>query len=186
MITKDGMQPPASRLARTCPFIVRFSFKIYETPKYLLGRGRDEKVVEVVHKIAARDGKSSWLSLEHFQAIDVRLANDDTPPANDNMTVVRKSLEKFTPSKFKALFSTPRMALSTSLILFLWMAIGLAFPLYNVFLPLYLQTRGVQTGSPSLNTTYRNLTIQALYGLPASFLGGFTVNFRGIGRKGTG
>ncbi|KAM0231640.1 hypothetical protein ACHAP5_011009 [Fusarium lateritium] len=167
-------------------FVVRFCFKIYETPKYLLGRGRDEKVVEVVHKIAARDGKSSWLSLEHFHAIDARLADDDTPPTNDNMTVVRKSLEKFTPSKFKALFSTPRMALSTSLILFLWMAIGLAFPLYNVFLPMYLQTRGVQTGSPSLNTTYRNLTIQALCGLPASFFGGLTVNLRGIGRKGTG
>ncbi|CAJ0538797.1 Ff.00g067320.m01.CDS01 [Fusarium sp. VM40] len=167
-------------------FVIRFCFKIYETPKYLLGRGRDEKVVEVVHKIAARDGKSTWLSLEHFQAIDARLASEDRPGVDNNMTVVRKSLEKFTPSKFKALFSTPRMALSTSLILFLWMAIGLAFPLYNVFLPMYLQTRGVQTGSPSLNTTYRNLTIQALCGLPASFLGGLTVNLRGIGRKGTG
>lgn len=114
------------------------------------------------------------------------MASEDRPDIDNNMTVVRKSLEKFTPSKFKALFSTPRMALSTSLVLFLWMAIGLAFPLYNVFLPMYLQTRGVQTGSPSLNTTYHNLTIQALCGLPASFLGGFTVNLRGIGRKGTG
>lgn len=36
------------------------------------------------------------------------------------------------------------------------------------------------------NTTYRNLTIQALCGLPASFLGGLTVNLLGIGQKGTG
>lgn len=171
-------------------YIARFAFRIYETPKFLLGQGQDEKVVDVVHKIAARDGKESWLDIIHFQAIDARLAElnaqegaeaDDTPK-----TPFRRTLDKFTPEKFKALFSTPRMALSTSLILFLWMAIGMAFPLYNVFLPIYLQSRGVKTGSPSLNTTYRNLTIQALCGLPASLLGGFTVNIKGIGRKGTG
>lgn len=85
-----------------------------------------------------------------------------------------------------SLFSTPRMALSTTLLLFLWMAIGMGFPLYNVFLPIYLQNLGVQTGNSDLNTTYRNLVIQALCGLPASFLGGYTANLKKIGRKGTG
>ncbi|KAF5012257.1 hypothetical protein FDECE_1638 [Fusarium decemcellulare] len=173
----------------TVLFLLRFLFKIYETPKYLLGRGRDAKAVEVVQKVAARDGKSSWLSLEHFQAIDARLAEaetEDTAAGNLTRTTLQRSLDKFTPDKFKALFSTPRMALSTSLVLFLWMAIGMGFPLYNVFLPIYLENRGVSTGAPSLNTTYRNLTIQALCGIPASILGGFTVNMKGIGRKGTG
>lgn len=172
-------------------YLLRLFFKIYETPKYLLGRGRDAKVVDVIQKIAARDGKETWLSMDHFEAIDARLATgnpDDTPVAGatPKASIIQRSLEKFTPGKFKALFSTPRMALSTTLVLFLWMAIGMAFPLYNVFLPMYLQNRGVQTGSSSLNTTYRNLTIQALCGLPASFLGGFTVNLKKIGRKGTG
>ncbi|CAI6091745.1 hypothetical protein V2G26_003764 [Clonostachys chloroleuca] len=172
-------------------FIARFSFRIYETPKYLLGRGRDDKVVEVIHKIAARDGKTTWLELAHFQAIDARLAAlnlEATAGTEDdvNKTTLRRSLDKFTPDKFKALFSTPRMALSTTLIMFLWMAVGMAFPLYNVFLPIYLQNRGVATGSSSLSITYRNLTIQALCGLPASFLGGYTSNLNRFGRKGTG
>ncbi|UPK93908.1 hypothetical protein LCI18_004843 [Fusarium solani-melongenae] len=159
-------------------YLLRLLFKIYETPKYLLGRGRDAQAVTVVQKIAARDGKETWLTLDHFEAIDARLAtsNPEEPPVatpTTNASILRRSLDKFTPGKFKALFSTPRMALSTCMILFLWMAIGMAFPLYN-------------TGSSSLNVTYRNLTIQALCGLPASFLGGFTVNLKRIGRKGTG
>lgn len=85
-----------------------------------------------------------------------------------------------------SLFSTPRMALSTTLLLFLWMAIGMGFPLYYVFLPFYLQNLGVQTGNSDLNTTYRKLVVQALCGLPASFLGGYTANLKRIGRKGTG
>lgn len=174
-------------------YLLRLLFKIYETPKYLLGRGRDAQAVAVVQKIAARDGKETWLTLDHFEAIDARLATSnpdevEAPVAapTAKVGILRRSLDKFTPDKFKALFSTPRMALSTCMILFLWMAIGMAFPLYNVFLPMYLQTRGVQTGSSSLNVTYRNLTIQALCGLPASFLGGFTVNLKRVGRKGTG
>src|SRR5690606_16356888 len=93
---------------------------------------------------------------------------------------------RFTPDKFKSLFATPRMALSTSLLLFLWLAIGMGFPLYNVFLPIYLQNMGVKTGNSDLNTTYRNMVVQALCGLPASFLGGYTANLKRIGRKGTG
>lgn len=171
-------------------YAFRLFFRIYETPKYLLGRGRDSQAVDVIQKIAARDGKETWLTIEHFQAIDARLAASSTilnenQPSN-TQTIMRRSLDKFTPGKFKALFSTPRMALSTTLILFLWAAIGMAFPLYNVFLPIYLGNRGVSTSSPSIDITYRNLAIQALCGFPASILGGYTVKMKRIGRKGTG
>ncbi|KAL3486765.1 major facilitator superfamily domain-containing protein [Aspergillus germanicus] len=170
-------------------YALRFFFRIYETPKYLLGRGRDAQAVDVVQKMAARDGKDTWLSIEHFQAIDARLAASTTANTNnagEKQTVLRRSLDKFTPSKFRALFSTPRMAVSTTLVLFLWMAIGMAFPLYNVFLPIYLGNRGVSTSSSSVDITYRNLAIQALCGFPASILGGYTVKMKRIGRKGTG
>ncbi|KAL5042425.1 major facilitator superfamily domain-containing protein [Aspergillus fruticulosus] len=171
---------------------LRFFFRIYETPKYLLGRNRDAQAVDVIQKMAARDGKETWLSIEHFQAIDARLAassgvnEHEQHDINNTRTVMQRSLDKFTPGKFKALFSTPRMAISTTLVLFLRASIGMAFPLYNVFLPIYLGNRGVSTSSLSIDITYRNLAIQALCGFPASILGGYTVKMKRIGRKGTG
>jgi MFS family permease len=41
-------------------FIVRFAFfTVYESPKYLMGKGRDEEAVKVVHEVARRNGKTS-------------------------------------------------------------------------------------------------------------------------------
>jgi MFS family permease len=41
-------------------FILRvFCFTIYESPKYLMGKGKDEEAVKVVHEVARRNGKTS-------------------------------------------------------------------------------------------------------------------------------
>lgn len=41
-------------------FFIRFvCFHIYESPKYLMGKGRDEEAVQVVHEVARRNGKTS-------------------------------------------------------------------------------------------------------------------------------
>lgn len=70
--------------------------------------------------------------------------------------------------------------------LFLWRAIGMACPLYNSFIPIYLENKGVSQGDSSLGTTYRNYAIQAVGGIPASIIAGFTADMRRIGQKGTG
>jgi hypothetical protein len=41
-------------------FFLRFVvFKIFESPKFLMGKGRDEDVVKIVHEVARRNGKIS-------------------------------------------------------------------------------------------------------------------------------
>ena len=41
-------------------FFLRFVvFTIYESPKFLMGKGRDEDAVMVVHEVARRNGKTS-------------------------------------------------------------------------------------------------------------------------------
>lgn len=172
-------------------FLLRLLFQVYETPKYLLGKGLDREAVIVIQKIAARNGDRTWLTLEHFEAIDAELgidAADSTihAPNRDHRNVVRRNLEAFKPEKLLTLFSSRRLALSTTLLLFLWCAIGMAFPLYNSFIPIYLERKGASQGDSSLSTTYRNYAIQAVCGIPASILGGFTVDMKRIGRKGTG
>lgn len=41
-------------------FLVRFvCFTVYESPKFLMGKGQDEEAVKVVHEVARRNGKVS-------------------------------------------------------------------------------------------------------------------------------
>lgn len=171
-------------------FLLRFSFQIYETPKYLLGKGLDQQAVEVIQKIAARNKTTTWLTISHFEAIDAELGissgQENEAPNTIHKNIVKRNLQKFKPERLRSLFSTPRLALSTSLMIFLWCSIGMAYPLYNSFIPIYLENKGVQRGKSSLDITYRNYAIQAVCGIPASLLGGFTVDLKRVGRKGTG
>lgn len=170
---------------------IRFFFRIPETPKYLLGKQKDKQAVEVVQDIARQNGTETWLTISHFEAIDAQLAPSDSATTaqadySAEKNILCRALAKWAPTKIKALFSTPRMALSTSLMIFLWCAIGMAYPLYNSFIPIYLANKGVSSGGGGIDTTYRNYAIQAVCGIPASIIGGMTVNMKRIGRKGTG
>ncbi|KAL4788942.1 major facilitator superfamily domain-containing protein [Aspergillus venezuelensis] len=175
-------------------FLARLFFRIYETPKYLLGKGRDQQAVDVVSKIAARNKTTTWLTISHFEAIDAALqipttnvpSSDHQSYTNNNQAILNRTLQRFTPTKLKTLFSTPTLAFSTTMLLFLWCSIGMAYPLYNSFIPIYLTAKGVESGSTSTSETYRTYAIQAVCGIPASILGGFLVEVKYLGRKGTG
>jgi MFS family permease len=86
----------------------------------------------------------------------------------------------------RGLFATKRMGLSTSLIWFSWLLIGLAYPLYNVFLPTYLATRGAQFGEQSQSIYWRNYAIANLCSIPSPILAGFMCRSKFFwGRRGT-
>lgn len=41
-------------------FVIRFVFfTVFESPKYLMGKGLDEEAVRIVHEVARRNGKTS-------------------------------------------------------------------------------------------------------------------------------
>ncbi|EOD46788.1 putative membrane transporter protein [Neofusicoccum parvum UCRNP2] len=178
-------------------FAARFIFRTYETPKWLLGQGRDEEAVRVIQKVAGRNGTETWLTIEHLRRIDAELAAAQDPntstapppaPATSRLkTTILARLQKFQPTKLRALFSTPRMAASTALIVLLWLLLGLAFPLYFCFIPLYLEAKGLSSsGGSSTNATFRTYCLQAASGVPGAVLSGLLVDVRRVGRKGTG
>ncbi|KAM0198945.1 hypothetical protein ACHAPI_003389 [Fusarium lateritium] len=170
-------------------FLIRLTFRVPETPKFLLGKGRDAEAVAVIQEIARRNGGTTWLTLEHFENINRELGvsnTADTAPNAATGNILKRNIDKFKPDKIASLFSTPRMALSTALMIFLWCSIGMAYPLYNSFIPIYLENKGVNRGGSSISKTYRNYAIQAVCGIPASLVGGLTVDMKRIGRKGTG
>lgn len=165
-------------------FAARFLFQMYESPKFLIARGRDAEAVEVVQKVAKANKVECGLTLADLQAVDVKYPMAEKEVKQAGNVMLRESLSKFSLVHIKALFSTARMALSTSLIISIWSLIGLAYPLYNAFLPIYLNQRAVSSGG-GLNQTYRNYTIISACGIPGSVLGGLLVELPYIGRKGT-
>ncbi|KAF1953649.1 MFS sugar transporter-like protein [Byssothecium circinans] len=170
-------------------FFLRFvCFTIYESPKYLMGKGQDAKAVEIVHEVARRNGKTSSLTLEELE-----LCNNIAPTSSatalqgqsHTSAALKRNLEKINTSHIKALFATKKLAISTGLITLIWAFIGLGFPLYNAFLPFIQASRGADFGDGSTYLTYRNSLIIATLGVPGCLLGGLLVETPKIGRKGT-
>lgn len=64
--------------------------------------------------------------------------------------------------------------------------VGLAYPLYNVFLPTYLETRGADVGAGSQYITWRNYTLANFSSILGPILAGFMCRSRWFwGRRGT-
>lgn len=162
-------------------FAVRFLlFTIFESPKYLMGKGRDEDAVRVIHEVARRNGKATDLTIEDLRACEP----EGYVAQTDATAAVKRRLEKFDLSHVRSLFCTRWIALSTGLIMAIWGLIGLAYPLYNAFLPYIQATRGADFGDGSTYITYRNSLIIAVMGVPGSLLGGFLIELPRVGRKG--
>lgn len=162
-------------------FFARFAlFTIYESPKYLMGKGRDLDAVRVIHEVARRNGKTIDLTLDDLKACEP----DGYLPETSAGTAIKRKLESLDGSHVRVLFATRRLALSTGIVMMAWAFIGLAYPLYNSFLPYIQATRGADFGDGSTYLTYRNSLIIATLGLPGALLGGVLVETPRIGRKG--
>lgn len=98
-----------------------FLFKLYESPKYLMGRGKDEEAVRVVHLVAAHNGKTSSLTLEHLLSAGQLVYREDVVTQNTSATAaVMRQLRKLNLDHVKALFATRKLAYSTSILIVLW------------------------------------------------------------------
>ncbi len=158
-----------------------FCFDLLESPRFLMSVGKDAEAVSIIHKIAKYNGTTTTLTVEHLTEAAEKVVNLGIP------VVPRTAV--FGLQHVKGLFRTTKMAISTTLLIALWgkwsvvlvdedsvfiAIIGLAYDLYNCFLPyLYilsllrykllfltdfsLTTRGVDFGDGSLYITYRNV-----------------------------
>ncbi|KAK7046981.1 MFS general substrate transporter [Favolaschia claudopus] len=171
-----------------------FVFKLYESPKYLMGTGKDEEAVAVVHKVAAYNGKTSELSIEDLRAADKVQDGADREQqqqvnVNKVSAVVQRKLSVFGGDHVRPLFATRKLAYSTSLLIVLWAIIGLAFPLYNSFVTYYCLSvfpqEGQILGDGSTYITYRNTVILSVTGVPGALVAGYLVELPLLGRKGT-
>jgi len=146
-------------------WIIRFFvFDLYESPKHLMGHGRDAEAIKVLEKVATFNSSTNHLTLEQLQEAGVVAGTKDGAEnggAVDTsiVAVIRRSLGHLKGEHVKSLFATRKLATSTSLLIILWALIGLAFPLYSSFLTYFLQTRGADFGDGSMYITYRNVSV---------------------------
>lgn len=189
-----------------------FVFHLFESPKYLLSRGRQTEAVAVVHGLAHRNGAKTWLTEAVLDAVvdDAGAATRShdgsggggggSMPTLSTKSVLQARFEKFSAARLRPLFSNRRLGLATGLVWFCWATIGMGYPLFNAFLPQYLShgnespaTHNAHSSGTSSDPTkisaetYRNYAILSLVGVPGSVLAYFAVDGRSVflGRKGT-
>ena len=108
-----------------------FVFDTYESPKYLMGRGRDAEAVEIVHKVARYNGRVSSLTLEMLQDAErtergantkEELGDEAGKPKTDTSmrAAVLRNLKTYSGGHIKLLFATRKLAYSTTLQIILW------------------------------------------------------------------
>lgn len=160
-----------------------FFINMLESPKYDIANGNDENVIRSLDIIAASSGRVNSLTLEQLQACGTvdRDTSDKTLMQKINIADALKSIS----FHLKGLFATKTLGFSTVLNFLSWLLIGLAYPLFTAFLPLYLESRGADFGDSSLNTTYKNNLIVNSVSIAGPMIAGFLVELPVIGRRGT-
>jgi hypothetical protein len=99
-----------------------FVIRLKETPKFLVGEGKDAECVEVLQGIATKYNRPCSLTVEALQAcgtIPIREAHGKSKWGLGEIGI-----------HLKGLYATKRIGISTSLIWLSWTLIGLAYPLY--------------------------------------------------------
>lgn len=165
-------------------FIMRFFFfHLYESPKFLLSRGRQDEAVASVHGIAYKNGAKTWLTTEILNEIGGHPERQEEKTELTISQIIGRFFSKFSMERIGPLFANKRMGINTALLWFCWTTIGMGYPLFNAFLPQYLSQSGGEANSSY--TTYRNYAITSIVGVPGSILACYTVEIKYVGRKGT-
>lgn len=175
-------------------------FKIPESPRYLLSKGRDYDAVEAVNYIARYNGKPETLTLDMLEAIDRQFspntasANADKSASDDNGVVTRtrtkmsysqilkESFRDYNSSSYKNLFAGRKIAQHTAVTFLIWLTIGIAYPLYFAFITSYLSTKKTYRANTGFDYTYMIYCIVSAVGVLGPIAAGFCVETR-FGRR---
>ncbi|KAI0479117.1 MFS general substrate transporter [Xylariaceae sp. FL0804] len=146
--------------------------RLKETPKYHLSKGKDAELVETLRQIAAKHNRTCSLTLGQLEACGTIASK----PRGKGLSLSETS------THLTGLFATRKLALSTALIWLSWTLIGLAYPLFYVFLSTYLASRGVNENQ-SAYLTWRNYALTNVSGIFGPMLAGYLCDVRFLGRK---
>jgi hypothetical protein len=149
--------------------VIRF----HETPKYTLCQNKDEEVVKTLKTIAEKYHRPCSLTVEQLQSC----GNVNSAHASKHMSLKELKMH------LSGLFMTKKMIVSTVLVWLSWIVIGLAYPLFFIFLPDYIASRGADFGEDSAYVTWRDYAITNALAIPGPLIAGCLCRTRLLGRK---
>ncbi|KAK6365731.1 hypothetical protein LTS17_011118 [Exophiala oligosperma] len=161
-------------------FLRYFIFKFYESPKFLISKGKEAEAIEVLHKIAKfNKAPPPTLTLEQFQAIDAE-AGAVAPTAT-----TKNVLKNFVHSlrHLKGLFNNKLNIFIFVLLAIAYMGDYWSFNLAGSFLPIILLRNNVSNGQDSVTDTYRQYIYVYLPGILGAVLALLTIQLPLVGRK---
>ncbi|KAK4499382.1 hypothetical protein PRZ48_009896 [Zasmidium cellare] len=164
----------AGGLVLVVAFLRVLIVRMQQTPKWLCAQNRDEEVYTLLSDLSAKYNRPISLRLETLTSQGRVLHTEKSV-----WSALRLRKHIF------ALFETRMLAYSTWMIIFNWFTIGMVSPLYSVFLPYYLSSRGADVGSNSNYITWRNYAINQVAGLGGPIIAAVLVELRLFGRRGT-
>ncbi len=96
-----------------CMFICRFFlFHLFESPKFLLSRGRQAEAVATVHGIAYKNKRQTWLTVDILNAIggDPEAVDDAKLTVGE---IIKRQLSKFSTQRIGPLFATKKLGINS-------------------------------------------------------------------------
>ncbi|KAL7424646.1 hypothetical protein Q5752_000330 [Cryptotrichosporon argae] len=163
-------------------FLRFFVFNFYESPKFLISKGRNQEAVDVLHKIARFNrAPPPALTVEQLDAIDAAAPSHEVGNRTTVKHVVRNFVGSFT--HLKGLFGNRLQAFIFGLLAIAYMGDYWSFNLAGSFLPLVLLKYNVSNGQTSVTDTYREYVYIYLPGILGAVLALFSVSLPLVGRK---
>jgi hypothetical protein len=161
-----------------------FVFRLPESPYFLLSRGRDQEALEVIQYIAKQSGKPCDITIEQLTFInDQHGKSNNTGLSRSTKEIFLAQFKELSLSRLKPLFGKPKLALQTSIVMWIWAAVGVAYPLYSSFLPLYLAAKFKAISYDySTAATYRSYCYIAACTVPGPIIAGWAVETK-LGRR---
>ncbi|OJJ61376.1 hypothetical protein ASPSYDRAFT_56700 [Aspergillus sydowii CBS 593.65] len=151
--------------------IVRsFALGMHESPKWLVNQGRVDDAVRALNLISSKNRAEYTAEPQHFSNI--------TQDQTEKPTWLQEL------GSIRELFYGWKNIRLMGIMILLWAFVGICYPLYNVFLPYYLEAHGADLGDGSNYQTYRDLAISSVAGIPGPLLSAYFVQLRKIRHQG--
>ncbi|KAK1659953.1 major facilitator superfamily domain-containing protein [Colletotrichum godetiae] len=133
--------------------------RTHESPRWLVSCGRVDEAVEVVNRISSMNRSEYTVTAAQFvrttrqQETEEEEAVAKTQSLGENLRRAARLFEGW---------AQVRLMICLTL---LWMLVGIAYPLFTLFLPYYLRAHGADLGDSSSYTTYRDWAITSVVGI---------------------
>ncbi|KAK5029527.1 hypothetical protein LTS07_005989 [Exophiala sideris] len=165
-------------------FLRFFVFKFHESPKFLLGKGRYQEAIDVLHRIAKYNGAAEpTLTVEDFHEVDrtLRINSIDRAAGSSAKDVVLRTFKSV--GFLRGLFLNKLECVTFILLALAYMGDYWSFNLAGSFLPIVLLKNNVSSGADTVTDTYREYVYIYLPGVIGAIIALFSVQLPLVGRK---